>query len=114
MARLTREELAVFVAASCIRSGVPLHVTDPVAVGRVAVLLAGRDAGPAAQRRAATRPESDPPDEIDAVRVQSCAATFGGSDDGVIEDGSDDGVLSGQVEVGPLAGERGSVADDAA
>ncbi len=41
MARLSEEELAAFVEASCARSGVPGHVDDSAVIGRVAVLLLG-------------------------------------------------------------------------
>jgi hypothetical protein len=114
MARLTRDELVAFVAASCARSGVPVRITDPVAVARVAVLLAGRDAGPTAQRRAADRPASDPPNEIDPARIESSTTAFGGGDHGMIEDGPHDRMLSGQVQIGPLCAEGDTVADDAA
>lgn len=42
MARLTDEEVAAFVAASCRAQGVPVKVTDPLVLGEVAVLLGGR------------------------------------------------------------------------
>ena len=64
MARLSGDELAAWVAASCARSGVPLRITDPVAIRDVVVLLQGRDGRHAAQRPAADRSSSDPPDEI--------------------------------------------------
>ena len=41
MARLSGEELAAFVAASCERSSVPLKVTDALVVRSVTVLLTG-------------------------------------------------------------------------
>ena len=66
MAGLTAHEFAVWVAASCERSGVPVKITDSKALHDVAVLLQGRDGRLAAQRLAAVRPGSDPPDEIDS------------------------------------------------
>ncbi len=114
MTPLTEDELAAFVAASCVRSGVPERVTDPGAIRRVAVLLTGRDTELHAQRADGDRPVSDPPNEIDARRVSRAAATLDRGDDGVIEQRAHDRVLSGQVEVSPLGSERDTVADDAA
>jgi len=45
MARLSGDELAAFVAASCERSAVPLKVTDPLVVRSVRVLLTGTPGG---------------------------------------------------------------------
>ena len=45
MARLTPEELAVFVAESCERQGVPLKVTDVRVLANVATLLRGDGRG---------------------------------------------------------------------
>jgi len=113
MAPLNKDELAAFVAASCVRSGVPERVTDPGAIRRVAVLLTGRDTEPHAQRADGNRPVSEPPHEIDTGRVKRAAATLGRGDDGVIEQRAHDRVLSGEVEVSPLGAERDTVADDA-
>ena len=41
MARLTGDDLAAFVAASCERSSVPLKVTDALVLRSVTVLLTG-------------------------------------------------------------------------
>ena len=41
MARLSGDELAAFVAASCERSAVSVKVTDPLVVRAVTVLLTG-------------------------------------------------------------------------
>jgi hypothetical protein len=57
MARLTPDELAAFVEASCDRHGVPSKLSDPVVLNRVAVLLKGQGGHPDAQRRAAAPPE---------------------------------------------------------
>ena len=84
MARLSGEELAAWVTASCARSGVPVRVTDQAVLGRVVVLLQGREG----------RPGSDTPDEIDAVGVNvSAPALVGRGDDDVVEDRFDDCVL---------------------
>lgn len=45
MAGLSNDELAAFVAASCARSGVPVHVTDAAVTTTVAVLLLGVSTG---------------------------------------------------------------------
>ena len=99
MARLTGDDLAAFVAASCDRSGVPVKVTDRGAIGQVAVLL-GRGGSPAL--RGTARP-SDSPGQIDPAGIESVAALLDGGDGGAIEDGFDDGVLPGQVQPGPFA-----------
>ena len=41
MGRLTQEQLAVFVAESCERQGVPIKVTDVRVLANVATLLRG-------------------------------------------------------------------------
>ena len=45
MARLTSEQLAVFVAESCDRQGVPVKVTDVRVLADVATLLRGERRG---------------------------------------------------------------------
>ena len=50
MGRLTRAELAAWVAASCERQGVPVKVTDAVVVTNVATLLTDGSARPVAKR----------------------------------------------------------------
>ena len=69
MAGLTQDEFVAWVAASCQRSGVPLRIADSVAIHGVVVLLQGRDSRRAAQRLAADRTGSDPPDQIDSGRI---------------------------------------------
>ena len=102
MARLSDEALVQWVAASCQRHGVPVKVTDALVVSKVAVLLSGGKARPAAERgRASLR--SEPPDEIDSGGINSPGSGGAGADDGVVEQGGDDGVLAGEVEVGPLS-----------
>ena len=51
MAGLTPDQLAVFVAASCERQGVPVKVTDVRVLGSVATLLRGDGALLTLQRR---------------------------------------------------------------
>ena len=57
MARLTPDELAAFVGASCQRHGVAAKVEDPAVLNRVAVLLRGQGDQPGAQRRLVDRPD---------------------------------------------------------
>lgn len=95
-------ELAAWVAASCQRHGVPLKVTDAGVVSRVAVLLSGKTAHPAASA-GGRRSGSEPPDEIHPGGINSTGSGGAGPDDGVVEQRLDDGVLAGEVEVGPLS-----------
>ncbi len=46
MATLSREEVAAWLAASCAEQGVPVRVTDPQVLGKVAALLAPGGGGP--------------------------------------------------------------------
>jgi hypothetical protein len=59
MGRLTDDELAAWVAASCAAQGVPEKVTDPYLVAQVGVLLTGRGGRTAPARSAggAHRPD---------------------------------------------------------
>lgn len=45
MGRLSNEKLALWVAASCSASGVPVKITDTRVLAQVAVLLTGRGPG---------------------------------------------------------------------
>lgn len=84
-------DVAGWVAASCARQGVPVHVTDAWVVARVAVLL-GADAPVC----------SEPPERFDAGGVEGLGAGGAGSDDGVVQHGGDDGVAAVQPELFPL------------
>ena len=101
MARLSGEELAAFVVASCQRSGVAVKVTDALVVRSVTVLLTGNASDAGASRRAAVR--SDPPHEIHPARVESSCSGLPGADGRVVEDRFDDRCLTCQVEVRPLS-----------
>jgi hypothetical protein len=46
VATLSREELAAWLAASCAEQGVPIQVTDPQTLAKVAALLAPGGGGP--------------------------------------------------------------------
>lgn len=104
MGRLSAEELAAWVEASCVAQGVPVKVTDPAVVRRVCALLNAGAAGPQAPRRRRGPPPraSEAPDRDHPGGVEAAGTLDAGGDDGVIEDGGDDGVLSGEVESGPL------------
>lgn len=101
MARLTGDELAAFVAASCARSGVAVKVTDALVVVRVTVLLTGTAGAHGGSRGAAAR--SDSPHEVSSGRLEASGPDSAGADDCVVEDCLDDGCLAGEVEVGPLS-----------
>lgn len=99
MGRLTAEDLAVWVAASCARHGVPVKVTDPLVLARVAVLLSGA-AAPAATSGRAVR-GSEPPDGIDPAWVELAGAGCAGSDDGIVEHRTHDGHVDRRGSVRP-------------
>lgn len=97
-------DLAEWVAASCVRHGVPLKVGDALVVAEVAVLLSGGAARPDAERRRRpARTGSEPPDRVDSRSVKFGASDGSGRDDRMIEHGSNDAVLTVQVEAGPLS-----------
>jgi len=99
MARLTGEALAVFVAESCARHGVPAKVSDRGVIAVVATLLTEDAGGGPARRGTAgrTRPRdrSETPDEIGAGWVEGVGAGISRGDDDVVEHGGDDGRLAG-------------------
>lgn len=95
-------DLAAFVEASCRRSGVPVKVSDSVVRDRVALLLSGRAVRGDAPASRGRRP-SDPPDQVDPVRIEDGTAFVGAGDHSMVQHGFDDGVLPGEVEVGPLS-----------
>lgn len=101
VARLSGDDLAAFVAASCDRSGVPVKVTDPGVVRSVTVLLTGTAAAAGGSRRRAGR--SDTPDEIDPARIDAARSPLAGADGGVAEQSLHDGCLAGEVQVRPLS-----------
>ncbi len=101
MARLSGDELAAFVTASCQRSGVPVKVTDVLVVRSMTVLLTGAASAAGASRRAAVR--SDAPHEINPARVEASRSLLPGSDGRVVEDRLDDRSLTAEVEVRPLS-----------
>lgn len=103
MAGLNEFDLALFVAASCERHGVPVKISDPLVHVRVAVLLSGREVRGAAKRDPGRRSGSEPPDEIHSVRVEACPTAFAGSDHCMVENRCDDCGLPGEVEIGPLS-----------
>lgn len=102
MGRLNEEQLAAFVARTCERSGVSVKITDPGTVRDVVVLLSGR-AGSVGASRPTGRPRSDPPGDIDAVRVEGSALDGGRGDCGVVDHGLDDRGLAPEIEGGPLS-----------
>jgi hypothetical protein len=103
-ARLSWEQLAEWVSASCVAQGVPVFVTDPTVLGRVGSLLGGRPGAPA--RRAST--EEAPgrrlqaPTDVDAGRVEVPDAGGGRVDRDVVDDRANDRDLAGEIQIGPL------------
>ena len=88
MTRMSADQLARWVEASCVLQGVPVKVTDARVVRQVATLLG---AG------------SESPGDLDALGVQRTGTTHTRSDRDVIDHGSDDGGLAGQPELFPRA-----------
>lgn len=105
MGRLSDEQLAAWVIASCQAQGVPVKVTEARVVEHVRALLtgqAGRTA-PARQRgRSAPAGQSQPPDRgMHAVGVEGLRTTDARPDNDVVHKGSDDRGLPRQVQSGP-------------
>lgn len=103
---MTPDELAEWVAASCVLHGVPVKVADVGVLGHVAALWSGGASGPG---RGAPAPRTDrrpgashPPVNVHPLGVQRAGATLSGADLDSVDQGGDDGVLSGQREIGPL------------
>jgi len=104
MGRLSDEQLAAWVAASCHAQGVAVKVSDPRTVEQVRVLMtgqAGRTAPARQRRRGVTAGRSEAPDWADPVRIEGLHSGRPRADDGVVQDGADDGSLPGQVQASP-------------
>jgi hypothetical protein len=102
--RLSDEELAAWVAASCQAQGVPVKVSEARTVEQVRVLLtgqAGRTAPARTRGRSGPARRSQPPYRPDTSRVESLSAAGSRSDDRVVEHGPHDRRLPGQVQSGP-------------
>ena len=78
---------------SCAAQGVPVRVTDPLTIARVAALL-----GCQAPTRASQGRELQAPDRLDPSRVDVSRAGQAGSNDSVVQHRGDDGRLAGQAE----------------
>ena len=102
MAWLNDFNLVAFVEASCERHGVQVKISDAQVRSDVAVLLSGRAVREAAKRAPHDRPDSDPPDRIDPVRVKDSTPSDSRSDHCPIQNSSNDGILSSEVEFPPL------------
>lgn len=71
MGRLSLEQVAAWVEASCAAQGVPVKVSDPAVVKAVGVLMGGRDATGAQAKLRPVRPAaSEPPDRTDPLGVE--------------------------------------------
>jgi hypothetical protein len=95
MVRLSRDELAAWVASSCERSGVPVFVADPAALVRVGRLVGGRPGAPARRASAeeAPRRQSQPPMDFYAGRIDAAGSHGSGADGDVVDEGADDPCL---------------------
>lgn len=103
---MSPDELAARVATSCASSGVPVRVTDALAVAGIAALLQapaersrahGRQAEHAAGRR-----RSQPPRHLHAVGVERSRSLRAGADGDAGDEGAHDSDLPIKVEPGPL------------
>jgi hypothetical protein len=102
--RLSDEQLAAWVAASCQAQGLPVKVSEARVVEQVRVLLtgqAGRTAPARTRGRSAPVGRSQPPYRPDTSRVEGLSAAGSRSDDRVVEYGAEDCRLPGQVQSGP-------------
>jgi hypothetical protein len=99
----THDEFTAWLAASCERQGVPLIITDPVVIARVATVLGC--IGPVAHRARRRRDTEnlDTPNWLDAVDVQAAGTRRARGNDGMIEHRPHDGVSPIQGQLGPLA-----------
>lgn len=100
MGRLSGDALARWVKASCARHGVPVKMSDPGTVRDVAVVLSGRAATSGGSRTFGPT-GSDPPDDVDSVRVEAGTTNDGGGDDDAVDHSAHDGGLTVQGEIGP-------------
>ena len=109
---INREQMNAWLDASCVAQGVPVAITDPVAVAQIAALLSGQDAAgePRSGARSICRLQS--PSGNDSVRVQTLGTLSAGLDGGVIKDGAYDGGLSVKVEHLPTSTEFLALADE--
>ncbi|GAA4749702.1 hypothetical protein GCM10023328_35430 [Modestobacter marinus] len=85
---LSREAVAAWLSASCAEQGVPVLVTDPHVLAKVAALLSSPTAASDTTRSTVpsrSRGRSQAPDRPNTGRVQGTAARLTGSDDGVVE-----------------------------
>ena len=103
--RVDPAAVAAWLPETCERSGVPLRVSDPVALRQIGVLL-GAAAGERprqAERAAMPRRRSlESPDWLHSLGIESLATTDGGGvDDDVIDKCADDRGLPGQVQTLP-------------
>ena len=93
MARLSDQDVWAWAVASCAEQEVQPHVSDPTTVQRVAVLILGRE----------VPISSDPPNRLNASRVEAVESAASRTDDSVVHDGLEDGSLSGEWEGAPLS-----------
>ena len=111
--RQTPEQLAAWVAGSCADQSVPVKITDALVVSQVAALLGRRDPSPPARERgrARTRRSSEPPNDLDAVGVQSLGAGRSGTNGDVIDDCCDEGDALVEIQSGPAFAQGLTVAE---
>lgn len=96
MEGLSRERFIAWVAVTCERSGVPVFVADPQALGQVARLVGASPGVPARRASAEGSPGrgSEPPVDLDAGRVDRADSHGSGVDGDVVDHGADDRGLS--------------------
>lgn len=109
---INREQMNAWLEASCVVQGVPVAITDPVAVAQVAALLSGQDA--AGEPRSGDRSiqRLQPPSGNNSVGIKTARAGGSGLDGGVIKDSGHDGGLSVEVEHLPTGTEFLALADE--
>lgn len=99
------DRVRAWLEASCAAQGVPVVVTDPLVLARVAALVSGT-AGAAARRASAEdgpARRSQPPHRLHPLDVQGPRSGRAGADDDVLDQRPDDRGLPIQVQRRPLS-----------
>jgi hypothetical protein len=100
LSRVSAEEVAAWVEASCRSQGLSARSADPAVITRVVTLLrGGRDGDGARQAKRGPAPvrrrDSGAPDGDHPLVVETVGLALGRVDDDVLNDGGDDGRLAG-------------------
>lgn len=108
MTGLSADHVEAWVRQTCAEQGLAVKVTDALVLAQVVTLLGERrEAAHAAEPRAEPLPyASEPPDGLDAVRVQALSTSDAGVNGGVVEHGANDSRSPAEGKSGPLIAQR--------